>query len=187
MKLDCAEAPAVVITPMDGGNRGLYNSFPSEFDITDILWPFNEGGFYMYEFEKLAKPIAKTYPDTPYTEHQDEVVFFALLDGQCVGQIHAYRDWNGMALIWDIRVRRECRMRGIGCKLMDTVVAWAKENGFLALRLETQNNNAAACRFYSRYGFLLMGVDLAVYMATPYKGETALYWYYLLVPMEQWG
>jgi GNAT superfamily N-acetyltransferase len=178
--------PTVAIVPMDAGSRSLYNSFPSEYDVSGELRLIMEGGSFRYEIVPYDLPVAKTYHDDLYQEHQDGAVFFAMAGTQCVGQIHAYGYWNGMAYIGDIRVRREFRMQGIGRSLMDAVALWAKEKGFEMLRLETQNTNTDACTFYAHYGFRLMGADRAVYHTTPSKGEIALYWYYPLVSSELW-
>ncbi len=174
------------LVTMDDDNRPLFNCFPSEYDVVETLIPYNEGGFFMYEFEKLERPSVRTYPDDAYEEREDGVVYFALSGEQCVGQIHAYRWWNGMLQVNDLRVRRDHRGRGIARALTDAVTAYARERGYPALRLETQASNAGACRFYAHYGFWLMGVDLAIYQTTQSKGDTALYWYHPLVPMEQW-
>lgn len=177
----------VTVVPMDEGNRALYNSFPSRFEVTGKVWANNEEGFFLFEVEPYERPYpVKTYPDAPWREREDQAVFFALDGEACVGQVHVAMHWNGLARVEDIRVRQDCRRGGVGRALMDAAVAWAKDRGVPAVCLETQDNNVAACRFYAEYGFFLAGIDQAVYLATPHKGETALYWYHFLAPME-WG
>ena len=61
---------------------------------------------------------------------------------------------------------------------MDRAVAWAIERGLPGIRLETQDNNVPACRFYEAYGFHLGGFDCDLYRGL--DGETkeiALFWY----------
>lgn len=175
----------ITIVPMDEENLALFNSFPSSFTITGNVWAGNDGFFHFFVEEFPEPHAAKTYPDGTLGEAEGQAVFFAMESGRCVGQIHLRRAWNGMLSVEDIRVREDCRRRGVGRKLLDAAVAYGKAQGYAALRLECQNNNVGACRFYAEYGFLLMGMDQAVYMTTPHKGETALYWYYALVPMEE--
>jgi ribosomal protein S18 acetylase RimI-like enzyme len=64
---------------------------------------------------------------------------------------------------------------------MDEAVVWAREKNLPGIRLETQSNNVAACRFYYRYGFRLGGFDRQLYAALGMEHpEVALYWYLFL-------
>ena len=66
---------------------------------------------------------------------------------------------------------------GGGKALMQAAAEWAKQANLKGLTLETQDNNLAACRLYSKCGFLLCGLDTMLYRNTPHREETALYWY----------
>ncbi len=57
-----------------------------------------------------------------------------------------------LAVLWDIRVAPEARGRGVGCALFRAVEAWAAARGCTQLKIETQNINVPACRFYARQG-----------------------------------
>lgn len=48
--------------------------------------------------------------------------------------------------------------RGIGTKLMETVIAYAKENGVELLNLEVREDNAPAIHLYQKFGFQTIGV-----------------------------
>jgi streptothricin acetyltransferase len=51
--------------------------------------------------------------------------------------------------------------------------------GLPGVRLETQSNNVAACRFYERQGFVLKGFDADLYRGEmPGTREIALFWYF---------
>jgi streptothricin acetyltransferase len=166
------------IVRLDDGNGHLYNSVPSRFALCGMLHVSMRDGSLLYEFVEFPPPHpVKTYPDDAYHPRGRHAVFFALAGGQCAGQVHIEEHWNGMARVEDIRVTESCRGRGIGRLLLDAAIAWAREQGFPAVCLETQSNNIAACRFYAAYGFALKGVDVAVYDATASRGEIALYWY----------
>lgn len=80
-----------------------------------------------------------------------------------------------LALLWDIRVMPAWRGRGIGSALFRAAETWAAARGYRQLKVETQNINAAACRFYARQGCVLCGVDPLAYPGLP--GETQLLWY----------
>lgn len=59
---------------------------------------------------------------------------------------------NDLAVLWDLRVYPEYRRQGVGRRLFAEAAAWAQRRGCRQLRVETQNVNVAACRFYARQG-----------------------------------
>lgn len=73
-----------------------------------------------------------------------------------VEMLEARRD---LAVLWDLRVHPESRGRGTGRRLFAAAVAWARERGCAELRVETQDINVAACRFYRAQGCGLLSVD----------------------------
>ncbi|MEE1087001.1 MAG: GNAT family N-acetyltransferase [Schaedlerella sp.] len=52
-----------------------------------------------------------------------------------------------------ISVRKECWNRGIGRKLLETVIAFARENDFEIIDLQVRSDNLAAIHLYEKYGF----------------------------------
>jgi GNAT superfamily N-acetyltransferase len=82
---------------------------------------------------------------------------------------------SDLAVLWDIRVAPEIRGRGVGGILLQAAEAWARARGCRQLKVETQNINVPACRFYARQGYVLAAVDRHAYPALP--GEIQLLWY----------
>jgi GNAT superfamily N-acetyltransferase len=80
-----------------------------------------------------------------------------------------------LAVLWDIRVSPDLRGKGIGSRLVRRCEAWAISKGCRQLKVETQNINVPACRFYQRQGFILWAVDRLAYPELP--GEIQLLWY----------
>jgi ribosomal protein S18 acetylase RimI-like enzyme len=80
-----------------------------------------------------------------------------------------------LAVLWDLRVAPARRRQGVGAALFRAAEAWAVARGAAWLRVETQNVNVAACRFYARQGCVLGAVDRFAYPELP--GETQLLWY----------
>ncbi len=112
---------------------------------------------------------------------QHQALFVANENTRTCGYILVSSDWNRYALINDFAVDRTFRHGGTGTRLMDRALAWARSQGLGGLRLETQHNNIAACRFYQKYGFVLGGFDQYLYRALdPVRHEVALFWYYPL-------
>jgi ribosomal protein S18 acetylase RimI-like enzyme len=96
-----------------------------------------------------------------------------------VGFLVVSRSWNQCAQVDAFAVDAAYRGRQIGKRLMDHAVKWASTNGLNHIRLETQNNNVGACRFYEKYGFTLGGYDRLLYhaMKDNSKNEIALFYY----------
>ena len=67
---------------------------------------------------------------------------------------------------------------GIGQKLFDAGVEWAKGEGFSQMKIECQNNNVPACRFYHKQGAVLSEInEYAYYQEEDLRDEAQLIWY----------
>ncbi|HKL88081.1 MAG TPA: GNAT family N-acetyltransferase [Salinibacter sp.] len=80
-----------------------------------------------------------------------------------------------LGLIWDLRVQPSARGQGIGRRLIDAAEGWATSRGCSTLKVETQNINVPACRFYEQQGFVLRSVRAHAYPELPH--ELQLLWY----------
>ncbi|MDH0863984.1 GNAT family N-acetyltransferase [Mitsuaria sp. GD03876] len=128
-----------------------------------------------------SRPKAYGLDDALFEPHDgDERVLFVAMSGDAVaGYVSASRDWNRCVLIDDIAIARPFRRHGLAGALMKRVEDWTRTIGLSAIRLETQSNNVAACRFYQRYGFELGGFDRRLYreLDVDVRDEVALFWY----------
>lgn len=82
---------------------------------------------------------------------------------------------SDLAVLWDIRVQPDYRRRGVGALLFPRVVGWARERECTHLKVETQNINVPACKFYARMGCELLAIHPDAYAALP--DEVQLLWY----------
>jgi GNAT superfamily N-acetyltransferase len=82
---------------------------------------------------------------------------------------------SDLGVLWDIRVAPAVRGRGIGRALFEAAEAWAVTRGCRELKIETQNVNVAACRFYAALGCELRVVREHAYPQCP--GESQILWY----------
>jgi GNAT superfamily N-acetyltransferase len=82
---------------------------------------------------------------------------------------------DDVAMVWDLRVAPEHRGSGTGSALFGAAGDWARERGAGWLKIETQNVNVAACRFYRKMGCTLGGFDRFAYPALP--REVQLLWW----------
>jgi ribosomal protein S18 acetylase RimI-like enzyme len=84
-------------------------------------------------------------------------------------------DRKDIAVLWDIRVATEARRRGVGAQLFTAAEKWAVAHGCRCLKVETQNINVPACRFYAKQGCVLGAINRFAYPEFP--NEVQLLWY----------
>lgn len=83
-----------------------------------------------------------------------------------------------LAVLWDIRVHPAERSRGIGRALFWRAASWARQQGCTQLKIETQNVNVPACRFYLAQGCELGAIHRYGYAGCPdVAHEAMLLWY----------
>ncbi|HSJ86360.1 MAG TPA: GNAT family N-acetyltransferase [Anaerolineales bacterium] len=125
-----------------------------------------------YERNVPAEDVDYGFDDTGPT------IFFAEADGHLAGRIKMLRWWNRFAYVEDLVVNAQYRGMGVGRKLLERGIQWARENNYPGVMLETQDDNVPACMLYQSCGFVLSGFDRNVYKAiNPNTREIALYWY----------
>lgn len=80
-----------------------------------------------------------------------------------------------LAVLWDIRVLPNHQRCGVGCSLFKASDEWAIQKNCRTLKIETQNNNVAACKFYLKQRCELGGINRFAYPRHP--DEVQLLWY----------
>jgi ribosomal protein S18 acetylase RimI-like enzyme len=179
-----------------------YATVPIRFEVASVyeleMPAGGPGGFVLRE-RRLAAPWIKEY-DHAGNQPADWALQFDLgnwgllgahLAGRRVGG--AMIAWNSpdvdmlegrqdLAVLWDIRVAPEARGQGVGAALFAAVEQWARARGCRWLKIETQNINVPACRFYRRQGCELGAIHRFAYPDLP--DEIQLLWYKQLQPAE---
>jgi len=89
--------------------------------------------------------------------------------------IHKLEGRKDIAALWDIRVHPDHRRNGVGSRLFQSAVTWARERDCRLLKVETQNINVPACRFYAKHGCVLGLINRYAYDEFP--DEVELVWY----------
>jgi ribosomal protein S18 acetylase RimI-like enzyme len=92
------------------------------------------------------------------------------------GRVNLLEGRPDVAALWDLRVHPEYRGRGVGHRLFTHALAWARERQCRRFKVETQNVNVPACRFYARQGCELGVIDRYAYAADA-PDEVQLLWY----------
>lgn len=93
------------------------------------------------------------------------------LDTPGVDMLEGRRD---LAVLWDLRVQPAKRRRGIGSRLFRHATDWARQRGCSQLKIETQNVNVPACRFYAKQGCELRSIDRHGYAGCPEVAHEAM-------------
>jgi GNAT superfamily N-acetyltransferase len=108
----------------------------------------------------------------------------ARLDGEHVGgaaiavktpELFMLEGRSDLAVLWDLRVAPAARGRGVGAALFGYAEKWAEAQGCRWLKVETQNINVSACRFYASQGCTLGAIHRFAYPELP--DEVQLLWY----------
>ena len=82
---------------------------------------------------------------------------------------------DDLAVLWDLRVHPDHRREGVGSRLFQHAAAWARAKRCRQLKIETQNSNVRACKFYAKQGCYLGAVHPGAYPEFP--DEVQLLWY----------
>ena len=173
-----------------------YAAIPIAFEVTEI--------FHVMVAPDDGAPIVLTPRPLPtsYTKDYDAIsgegptqwaqrfdvskwgFLSAFTEGKRIGRAAVAHDTPGLdilegrldlAVLWDIRVAPAARRCGVGAALFGAAARWASAKGCRQLKVETQNVNVAACRFYARQGCILRAAQWGVYPGLP--DEIQLLWY----------
>ena len=169
---------------------------PIAFDVREILRvSAPEQGLrgLSLTVETLPVPYRKDYDGYPeshptrWAENFDTASWIVLLAWQHGIRVGgAVVAWNSpgldmlegrrdLAVLWDLRVAPESRRQGIGEALFRAAEEWAIARGVRRMKVETQNINVPACRFYAAQGCTLGAIHRFAYPTLP--DETQLLWY----------
>jgi len=193
-------ASLIEITEEESSALGRYARISSAFQVSEIVDVAESrdglGGFDLSE-RKLSLPYPKDYdaiagegpsqwPQRFDLSHWG--LFAARMGAQHVGAaavafdtpaLDMFDGRRDLAVLWDLRVAAESRGRGVGAALFRAAEAWAQAVGCRTLKIETQNTNAAACRFYAHQGCVLRAIRRFAYPLLP--DEVQLLWYKELI------
>lgn len=88
--------------------------------------------------------------------------------------VYKLKGRDDVTVLWDLRVHPDFRRKGIGTKLFESAIQWAKSRKCIELKIETQNINADACKFYQKQGCHLKKINRSAYKEFP--NEIELIW-----------
>ncbi|MFI5200950.1 MAG: GNAT family N-acetyltransferase [Candidatus Kapaibacterium sp.] len=143
--------------------------------LADSKWELDE--------KHVSQPYIKDYDKdkSPHEwAHRFNLSKWAVLsayegDERCGGAIIAFdtpgigmlEGRSDLAVIWDIRVHPDFRHKGIGTRLFTEAIKLATARGCKEIKIETQNINVPACKFYAQMGCELRVVRPGAYPTLP--------------------
>jgi DNA-binding MarR family transcriptional regulator/GNAT superfamily N-acetyltransferase len=98
--------------------------------------------------------------------------FVAEVDGRLVGAVFVTRKDDEVAKLRLLHVESEMRGRGIGTRLIEACIRFAREAGYRTLTLWTNDVLTEARRLYERAGFRLVAAEPHRMFGPPLVGET---------------
>jgi len=172
-----------VIVQITNENICDINKVNEPFEIIGKIIPKYENDIWTYTEETSSEVHEKQYQNDvedyeAYINNKDKIVFFFYDNNLCIGQIKMHKNWGKYVFVDEIFVSKNARGKGVGHSLINQAIEWAKQNQLMGLMLETQDNNLWSCRFYSKCGFQIGGIDDMIYANFPnIANEKAIYWY----------
>lgn len=192
------------------GIAGLseYAKVPIRFEVSSIfeveLVEDGLGGMLLHE-RPVAAPSVKDYDAHGEGRPQDWpqefdignwAIFLATQEGRPVGGaavayntagVNMLEGRQDLAVLWDIRVHPDARGQGIGRALFQRAVTFARERSCSQLKVETQNVNVRACRFYAAQGCRLGAIQRYAYAGEPEVADEVMLLWYLDLQEEETG
>jgi len=127
----------------------------------DIGWTvFRQGQLYKQEhrfdesFEALIAQITGKFAATMDPER--ERWWIAEMEGEVAGSVFLSRESEAVARLRLLYVEPRARGHGIGLRLVDEVIAFARQRGYRSITLWTMHVLSAARRIYENAGFRLV-------------------------------
>ncbi len=175
-----------------------YAKIPMTFEVSSRLEArLVDDGLGGIQFrEAQVKPYTKNYDEidgnkpTDWPKRFDISNWDLLLahDGQIsvagvavaynISGTNEYGRLNNPAILWDLRVRPDYRSSGLGTQLFRKAVKIARGKNYKRLKVETQNTNVAACKFYVKQGCQLGEIHRFRYTGNlETEKEIMLAWY----------
>jgi GNAT superfamily N-acetyltransferase len=186
----------LIIVEESIGNLDKHASIPTAFVVERVLEVsvLNEGlGGIVLQETVLDTPWVKDYDaidgegPTQWPKRfdisnwallvayrEEERVGGAVIAYKTVG-VHMLEGAVDKAALWDLRVQPLERSRGVGSALFTATEDWCRHRGCRELKIETQNINVPACRFYAHMSCTLGAINRHAY--SELEGETQLLWY----------
>jgi len=106
------------------------------------------------DFKGYERPDILNIQST-YQNKKDNNFWIALNDNKLVGMVGLLGKTKTLAYLKRMIVKKNFRKQGLGNKLLQTALAFAKNHGYKTVYAGTVEENATAIKFYKKHGFIL--------------------------------
>ena len=178
-----AESRNVTVHEEPVEDLSRYLEIPSQFEAKSVLDVHENHEGLSFVERRIPKPFRKDYDSIENPERWIQefdvsrwAMFSAYRAGEHVGgAIAAFQSVgvdllegrDDLVVVWDIRVAPTATRTGVGSALLADVEGWARNRHCCELKVETQNTNVAACKFYRNSGFSLVEANHGMYLDLP--------------------
>jgi len=182
--------PGFEIREMAFADMERYVAIPSVFESRSILDVMPKDGRHELRERGLVQPFRKNYDlaENPmewleHVEASNWTLIGAFEGNTWIGGgigasktagVDMLEGRGDLVVLWDLRVQPATRRCGVGSALFRAIEHWGLGRNCRELKVETQNTNVAACRFYARQGCTLKSANRHAYPDFP--DEVQLLW-----------
>jgi len=177
---------------VDFGYLDEYDKIPMRVEISKIYHVNKCGkglGGIQYSFEeKKVEPYVYDFTNKDSAtgwkkDFKNWAIFMAFDDEKPIGgtviaaktpEIRMLDGREDITVLWDLRVDDRYKHIGIGHNLMTMAINWSRDNGYKQMKIECQNTNIPACRFYEKHG-----AELCVINENAYGTDEVMFLWYL--------
>lgn len=169
------------IRTIDKDHKADINIKNEPFDLFGKIEVYYANGKWAYKLLRFALDDIKQmcFPDENYDYDgmKDSVFIGAYDDEKCIGLAILQPGFFKYMYLYDLKVNKAYRGRGIGRKLIEKAKKIAASAGYRGIYTVGQDNNPGACLFYLNSGFYIGGLDTNVYRHTKQEGKADIIFY----------
>jgi ribosomal protein S18 acetylase RimI-like enzyme len=125
-------------------------------DVLELIGR-NRKDFVTYENMRAPDGYLDVEKARKHFEKRNPVIIKAMIGNKLVGFVSIHEIDEGLKLSW-LLVDREFRNKGVGSRLLEEVIRYAKSKGYNKIFLNTWHTNEKAIKLYERYGFRVYNV-----------------------------
>ena len=152
------------------------------FALWGRMIPSYQNGVWRYTVERLdpSEQAEMCFPDEnyDYAEMCKASAFLGAYDTDtCIGLAVLQEAFFRYMYLYDLKVNRAYRNRGVASPLIENAKKIASEKGYRGIYTQGQDNNLSACLFYIKCGFRIGGLDTEIYKGTRKEGKADILFY----------
>lgn len=170
----------IEIKIIDSSHKADINIPNQPFPLFGRMIPSYTNETWNYTVEKFAGETAMCFPDEAYDYEamSENSTFIGAYDSNaCIGLAVMQTGFFRYMYLYDLKVNREYRHKGVARLLLEKAKEIALSSGYSGIYTQGQDNNLGACLFYIKSGFYIGGLDTNVYKGTKQEGKSDIIFY----------